>query len=163
MIVIVLISILAALAYPSLRKRIAEAHGREGVGQMRAIAGAQERFRSENLTYLDVSLASTLYPSETPSETRWHFRQPSHADYTRWEVLAPDIKVPTPYSFVSKAGLSGAALPANPMAPLAWPAVLSAGPWFYVYGVGDIDGDGIQQKMLCSSFAPEVIITNPGE
>lgn len=162
MVVIVLISVLAALAYPSLRKRIEEAHGREGVGQMRAIAGAQERFRSEHMMYLDVSPNNTLYPNPSPNTTRYHFRQPAHADYARWEVLAPEIKVPTPYSFLSRAGLAGATLPTNPMG-LAWPTTLPGGPWYYVYGVGDIDGDGVQQKMLVSSFEPQVVLTGAGE
>lgn len=162
MVVIVLLSILAALAYPALRKELEHAHGREGIGQMRAIAAAQERFRSEHLTYLNVSPTNALYPNKTPNETRFHFRQPSHEDYTRWEVFAPDIKVPTPYSFISRAGLSGAALPTNPMG-LASPTDLPAGPWYYVYGVGDIDGDGIQQRMFFSSFEPELTISNQGE
>lgn len=161
MVVIVLISVLAALAYPSLRKRIEEAHGREGVGQMRAIAGAQERFRSEHMIYLDVSQSENLYPNLAPNTTRFHFRQPGHDDYARWEVLAPEIKVPTPYSFITRSGLAGSALQTNPM-ELTWPA-LPGGPWYYVYGVGDIDGDGVQQRMLVSSFEPQVVVAEPGE
>ncbi len=162
MVVIVLISVLSALAYPSLRKRIEEAHGREGVGQMRAIAGAQERFRSEHMMYLNVSPENTLYPNPSPNTTKYHFRQPAHADYARWEVLAPEIKVPTPYSFVSRAGLAGVTLPTNPMG-LLWPDVLPGGPWYFVYGVGDIDGDGTPQRMLVSSFDPQVVVAEPGE
>lgn len=164
MIVIVLISILAALAYPSLRKRLEEAHGREGVIQMRAIAAAQERFRSENLTYLDVSVGGELYPNSTPSDARYNFRNPSGANYAGWEVLAPDIKVPTPYSFLTRAGLSGAAIQPDPHPMgLAWPAPPPAGPWYTIYGVGDIDADGVQQRMLLASFQQEVIVSDPGE
>jgi prepilin-type N-terminal cleavage/methylation domain-containing protein len=168
MVVIVLISILASLAFPSLRKRIEQARGRVGAVELGAIAAAQERFRSENMMYLDVSQAS-YYPVVTPGQLFRNFRMPGHTDNARWEVLGPAITEPTPYVFTTNAGLANAPLPAIDAALIAvmpggaLPANPTANQWFVVQGQGDLDGDATLQRMFTSSFDRTVYLVNEGE
>jgi prepilin-type N-terminal cleavage/methylation domain-containing protein len=170
MVVIVLISILASLAFPSLRKRIEQARGRVGAVELGAIAAAQERFRAENMMYFDVSASLTsFYPVATPTPQFRSFRQPSHVDYARWEVLGPLITEPTPYVFATMAGLANATLPVIDPALIAvmpgglMPANPTQNQWFVVQGQGNLDGDAKTQGMLMSSFDRTVYLLNEGE
>lgn len=168
MVVVVLIGVLAMLAFPSLSKRVEQARGRLGAVEMRAIAAAQERFRAENLVYLDVSSSLTAYfPVSAPSPSFRVFRDPNQP---LWEVLGPTITEATPYVFATKAGLSGEALPADVdvaaaavMPTPTFPVNATSNQWYVIQGVGDIDGDGIRQVMFSSSFDPTLYVANEGE
>ena len=52
MIVVVVIGILASIAYPSYRDNVTDAHRSECVGAMSALANAMERYYSVNGSYL---------------------------------------------------------------------------------------------------------------
>jgi len=168
MVVVVLIGVLAMLAFPSLRKRIEQARGRLGTIEMRAIAAAQERFRAENLVYLDVSASLTAYfPVAAPTTAFRLFRDP---DQPLWEVLGPTITEATPYVFATKAGLSGETLPVDidagavaVMPTPTFPANAISNQWYVIQGVGDLDGDGVHQVMFSSSFDPTLYVANEGE
>jgi type II secretory pathway pseudopilin PulG len=170
-VVVALISILSALAFPAVRKRILAARGRVGTVELRAIAGAQERFRAENLTYLDVSATlTTYYPIGIPDGRFRNFRDPAHSDHTRWEVLGPPITEATPYVFATKSGLSGAGLPAGIdaqaialMPGVAVPANATQNQWYVVQGQGNLDDDGTVQVMFTASFDPNAYMVNEGE
>jgi prepilin-type N-terminal cleavage/methylation domain-containing protein len=168
MVVVVLISVLSVLAFPSMRKRLEQARGRLGVIELRAIAAAQERFRAENLVYLDVSSSLTDYfPVAIPNGSFRTFRDPNKP---LWEVLGPTITELTPYVFATRAGIAGETLPADidplllgVMPSTPFPANANTNQWFVVQGRGDVDADGVPQVMLTSSFDPTIYLAQEGE
>src|SRR5690554_698086 len=62
MIVVVIIGIIASIAYPSYREHVKRGHETEAKGQMMAAAAALEGYRAKNFTYGGTlaSLAPTL-------------------------------------------------------------------------------------------------------
>lgn len=62
MIAVVIIGILAAIAYPSYREHIKRGHEAEAKGQMMEAAAALEALRAKNFTYAGADL-DTLAPS----------------------------------------------------------------------------------------------------
>lgn len=57
MIVVVILGILASIAYPSYRDNVTDAHRSECVGSMSALANAMERYYSVNGSYLGAAAA----------------------------------------------------------------------------------------------------------
>ena len=166
MVVIVVISVLSAIAYPSLRKQMLVARGREGVSLMQAIAAAEEGFRAEHMVYLTTSPTGLNYPTTTPTSTQYHFRQPTHPDYARWEVLAPELRSVTRHVFTVRAGLPGTTNAQFPAAPgtlsLPMPATAPS-PWYVIYGSADLDDDAKLQYVGTSNLNPTLVTTDLGE
>lgn len=167
MVVVVLVGVLAAIAIPVLRGRLESARGSAGLGAVRAIAAAQERFRSEHLVYLDVSSSMTDYfPRKVPGQFAAHFRSSDDADattYAAWEVLAPDIREKTQHVFATKAGLAGTTeFPLTTIPVPFWPAQ-AQGPWYVIQAAADLDGDGVQQILVLTSVEPTILMQNEGE
>jgi prepilin-type N-terminal cleavage/methylation domain-containing protein len=166
MVVIVMISILSAIAYPSLRRRLLVTRGREGVALMQTIALAEEGYRSEHMVYLTASPQGAFYPATTPSGNQMHFRQPGHADYARWEVLAPELRSLTWHGFQVTAGLPGPTAGQFPALDAALQLPLPAAAptaWFVIQGRADLDEDGTPQFIATSNLNPSLVTTDLGE
>lgn len=163
MVVVTIMGVLAALGFASFRTHIQRSHMTEGLAAIRAISGAQERFRAEHMVYLSVSTnLTTFYPAATPGKAHHRFENPSGNNHANWMDLAPAIPGTVAFGFATVAGLPGTTPPAVLLTtPVAWPATLE--PWYVVQGVADIDEDGTRTILVSSSLSERVAQENEGE
>src|SRR5690606_16893708 len=107
----------------------------EVVAMMQSIRAAQERFRSENTGYLDVSTTlESWYPMPTPDNKKWHWDQSGGNNYDRWRLLAPEVTAPVQAGYAVKAGpaFSAMAVPSTASKP-TWPAAADqTEPWYVI-------------------------------
>lgn len=164
MVVVVIMSVLALVGISIFRNYIFRSRGIEGVAMLRSIASAQERFRAENLVYLDVSSSLTsYYPSDTPGKRVFAWEGwTSHTDYANWRLLNPTSQGPVQFVYATKAGLAGATPPtvALPTQPV-WPERRQ--PWYVIQAVGDLDEDGELSTLVTTSFSEVILEDKPGE
>ena len=160
MAVVAILGILSALATVSLRRYLASSKNVEALAVMRAIAAAQERYRGEHMTYLNVSSSdlARYYPmaagSVGPDQFNWN--NPTGADATRWAELAVNVPQPVRFGYATVAGLPGTSFPVTGLATQpAWPTVVT-GPWYVIQAIGDPDDTGRTSLMVMSSFNDQI-------
>jgi len=166
MIVVVIMGVLAALGATSFREQMTRSKNTEALAMARSIAAAQEQYRAEHRTYLNVSSSLTsYYPTTSPGkEQRSFWGHASGAEYDRWVRLGPKAPGATRYGFAVVAGLPRANAPAGLLSEMTWPAAASVTqPWYVLRAIGDVDGDGTQNTIMLSSFSNQVFQTNVGE
>ena len=104
-----MVGVLAALAMVGYRKYLNSAHNAEAKAVIQMIRGAQETYRAEMLTYLNVSTGITSwYPQNAlPNDNRYAWVAPTHPDWANWAKLniAPDG--PVRFGYASIAGVGG--------------------------------------------------------
>lgn len=163
--VVLIVSVLATLAVYGVRKYILTAKSSEVYTMINAIRAAEEAFRDETFGYLAVSGAEyRLYPQQTPGTLKGHWRNTSHPDYGRWQVLGVDTQTAVQYGYAVNAGARGTAVATPPQTDYAfnWPSS-PADPWYVVLAAGDLDGDGEQSIFVASSFSSEVYVEHEAE
>ncbi len=175
MTVIVIVGVLAGLAIYGTRRYVFASRTAEAGEMINAIKTAQESYRSDAMTYLDVSGVhavsdmSGFAPSTAPGnfKTAWG----GGANAARWKQLnvRPDG---SPLYFVY--ACSAGELPANKVDDYdvagiwashavtnktitGWPpAALTAGSWYVVKAVGNLNGDKTSQLWVTASFTDQV-------
>jgi prepilin-type N-terminal cleavage/methylation domain-containing protein len=164
MVVVVMMSILATIAYNSFGGNLRTSKTTEAQGVIRSIAAAQNQFRAEHGVYLDVSGdLDTYYPTASANvgATKTTFYQPVGASplADRWRQLAPKVPALVQYGYATVAGLPGT-LPGQ--APtfgstqtVTWPANVVE-PWYAVQAIGDPAGSGQTQLLIVTSFNSKV-------
>lgn len=74
MIVVAVIAILAAIAYPSYQNQVRKSHRADAEGALLGLANAMERYYTENGRYVDSSSnpptlgSGGIYPSQSPTD-----------------------------------------------------------------------------------------------
>lgn len=167
MVVVLIMGILAAVGLSSFVQHTAHAKNTQALAVCRSIGVAQERYRTLNGVYLDVSGARTLnnpYPVADPGEVEYHFwGQTGHPTFLNWLELAPEVPVYVQYSFAVAAGLPGEAFPALGVAQApAWPAAVND-PWYVIKAIGDLDGDNENAFIIMTSFGDRIYQESIGE
>lgn len=165
MVVVLIMGILAAVGVSSFVQHTAQAKNTQALAVCRSIGVAQERYRTLNGVYLDVSGdLNTLYPTADPDDTVHHFwGRDSDATYLNWLELAPEVPVYVRYSYAVVAGLPGDGFPALGVAqPPAWPVTVND-PWYVIQAVGDLDGDNDNAFIIMSSFSDRIYQQSIGE
>jgi len=161
MVVVTIVTILATIAVMALGGHRNAAKTGETLAMMQSIRGAQERWRSENLLYLDVSLSGQWFPPGTPGNGRRSFMQAaaSHADGLQWIWLNPTSNPAVYGAFQTRAGMAGTAM----MSPLVggsgitWPvAADTKDAWYVIQGITDMDMDGHYGFFVASSLNGDV-------
>lgn len=167
--VVVIVGILAALAVYGVRKYIQSAKSSEPIQMIGAIKAAQEQYRADTFTYLDVSgshtlNSSTYYPTATPSKKVWGWGDTSTAQGAAFRSLGVTADAPVRFAYGCAAGSSSDAVPSPAMSYTVanWPAT-QFGPWYVVRAIGDLDADGVQSVFVSSSFTGSIVIDNEGE
>src|SRR5688572_13843789 len=90
--VVMIMGILATIGLTSFLGKMRESRTAEVRANLIAISAAQETFRAENGTFLDVSTSITsYYPTGSPGETVYSFYGHSHTDAANWARLRPRI------------------------------------------------------------------------
>ena len=175
MTVVTIVGILAVIGVASFRARVFGSKTTQALAMMQSIRAAEERWRADNLTYLNVTQTGTWYPATPTARTkRMFFSNTSpncgvpvvNTDDCRWKLLNPAITGPTEFGFMLTAGPPGTAMTAPQ--PQARPSNWNGWPtnnehWFVLQAIADADGDGVFAKFLSSSFRGDVYRENEGE
>lgn len=161
--VVTIMGILATIGVGSFLKHMRAGRTVEARASLKAIAAAQETFRAESGTYLDVSADLTnYYPTESPGDTLYSFYGHDAAnDSANWYRLKPRIQN-TRFGYACVAGLPGDTYPTLAIdQAVSWPTSVS--PWYVVQTLGDLDGDGNVSIGVGTSFSDVVIWQNEGD
>jgi type IV pilus assembly protein PilA len=167
MIVVAIVGILAALAVYGVRKYVIASKTSEATQMIGSIKSAQEAYRSDAFTYLDVSgthsLAdlSSFYPTTTPANRKYGWGDTTTAVGQRWRALnvAPAGAVYFTYGCAAGEATDPVAdyhtTGVNMTTVTNWPTN-SVGSWYVVKAVGDLDGDGVKQEWVSGSFTEQI-------
>ncbi len=168
MAVVVIVGILATIAAVGYRKYVNAAKASEGPNMINGIKAAQEAYRAETLTYLDVSgTLNTYYPSAAPlpaQKQQWGGGTTAVA--SNWRRLNVAVAGPVYFVYAAIAGNPGAVRTdgieiANP--PTFGNAVE---PWYLIQAKADLDGDGAGNPYtICmgSSFTTDIYCEGDGK
>lgn len=166
MLVVTLVGVLAALAVYGVRKYIYSSKTGEALDMIRAIKTAQETYRSETFTYLNVSTSfdaalSNFYPTSSPGRSVTAWGGGDETLSSRWKTLGVWPSAPVNYTYATVAGAAGTA-PAAPLFTVGnWPSAATGQPWYVVMAAGDLDGNGEHEYFASASFTGEIHSNQP--
>src|SRR5262249_54846637 len=96
MTVVVIVGVLATIGLASFRSRIFGSKTSQALAMIQSIRAAEERWRAENLTYLNVTHTATWYPATPAARTKRAFFNAGacgvpmpDSDDCRWKLLNP--------------------------------------------------------------------------
>lgn len=149
MVVVALVGILATIAVYGVRKYIFSSKTSEAVEMIGAIKAAEETYKDETFSYLDVSGALTkaaAYPSgftPGPSRAQWGG---TGTGSTGWSALGITAANPVVYAYACTAGKANTSPPSassdsGSITIANWPAT-QATPWYVVKAYSDLSGSG---------------------
>jgi type IV pilus assembly protein PilA len=170
MIIVVIMGILAGLAVYGVGKYVRAAKTGEAIQMIGSIKAAQESYKSETFTYLDVSGAKSLasmssfYPTTAPDGKLRGWGDVSTDVGKAWRSLGVEPDGPVRFAYGCAAGGAGDAVAAHGTSQTVanWPATLTA-PWYVVRAVGDLDADSTRSIYVSGSFTGQIIIDKEGE
>jgi prepilin-type N-terminal cleavage/methylation domain-containing protein len=165
MVVVVIMGVLAAVGFASLRKQVNSAWQAEGLGMVQSIRAAEERWRAEHMMYLNVSHPDEWYPADprdTPGELHSFFMEPGsgvHLDQEVWLQLRPTISGDVRFGYLVNAGYATEKMtvPSKPGPDVTWPDSPPDN-WYVIQAIGDTDGNGKCVYYRASSLDGEVFV-----
>ena len=170
MITVVIVGILAALAAYGVIKYINLSKSSEPIQMIGSIKAAQEAYRADMLSYLDVSgshdiTAASYFPATTTAGKKTRSWQEVVGSETPiglgFKRLGVNPDGPVRYIYASAAG-SVSEKPAGHQLPtesvLNWPTAAIGQPWYVVAAKGDMDGDGLDSAYAAASFTSQIFI-----
>ncbi len=166
MVVVVIVGVLATIGISMFRKHVYSSRSVEALAMIQSIRAAQESWRAENLTYLDVSTTmDSTYPMNIPGKTLYHWDQPAGNDFARWRLLAPTTSAPVQFGYTVKAGAPFTAIVApTSLGQPSWPVAADVTePWYVIQAKGDTNGDGNFAYFVAASLNGEIYRENEGE
>jgi type II secretory pathway pseudopilin PulG len=176
MAVVAIMAVLATLAISAFRRRAFASDVSKAQIVLRSIGAAEERFRSLNQVYLDVSsgaanAAQGWYPlSVVPKNQKVSFVNTTHADWNPagrkgWRHLNPPVTQPVDFVFKVNAGLPSTPINSVALATAALDYSAGSGtePWYVAQARADSDADGLYCVVVATSFAPQVRYVDEGE
>lgn len=165
MAVVVIVGILATLAAVGYRKYVNAAKASEAPQMINAIKAAEEAYRAETLTYLNVSTSLTdFYPEGAPlpaQKAQWGGGNTATAK--NWRILNVTVPGPVYFGYSAVAGGPGEDLPT--IADLKDKPTFDkpVEPWYLIEAKGDIDGDKSDFNVcLGSSYTTDVYCEGDG-
>jgi prepilin-type N-terminal cleavage/methylation domain-containing protein len=163
MTVVVIVGVLAMLGLVAYRRFITSSKTSEAIYMVGAIRSAEESFRAETLSYLDVGF-STYFPSDSPGKFKTAWSPDTSTPLGRnWAQLGARPDGPVYYGYRVGAGGAGATPPTltGLINGPTWPT--TTGPWYVIQAKGDVDGNGVYSYVAGSSFTSEIYVENEGE
>ncbi|HVU05369.1 MAG TPA: prepilin-type N-terminal cleavage/methylation domain-containing protein [Polyangiaceae bacterium] len=173
MVVVVIVGILGTIGVSVFRQQSFGSKSTEAYSMIQSIRSAEERWKAENLRYLNVSTPGQWYPAKPNGpEKRAFFRagtcvpDPNPSDDCRWKLLNPTVSGPVQFGYLVNAGgpqdaVTKLETEATPSGGLSFPA--SVDHWYVIQAIADADGDGVYAKFIASSFRPDVASDHEGE
>ncbi len=167
MIVVAIMSVLAALAVYGVRRYIESAKSHEATNMIKDIKEGQELYRRETHRYLQVSGNLTdYYPARPPWDAKIQWGGGDADLLKNWRTLNVHPDAPVYFSYASSAGVAGAT-PENPWTDVnpsrGTPWLATTEVWYVVKAIADLNGDGKKQAFVGSSFTSEIFSENEGE
>lgn len=167
MIVVAIVAVLATLAIYGVRKYVLVAKTAEPIEIINGIRAAQESYRDETFTYLNVSASiNTLHPA-APDDRKRSWATGGAGD-AAWNQLGVRVSSPVQFGYACVASGPGLAGNTVPVAGFGITANLNyptnpTSPWFVVRAVGDRDTDGVLATLIGSSFTDVIHAENEDE
>jgi general secretion pathway protein G len=173
MVVVVIVGILGVIGISSFRARVFGSKPAQALAMIQSIRAAEERWKGDNLTYLNVTRTSDWYPALPAGRVKRSFYNAGtcglpipDTDDCRWKLLNPASIGPVEFGFKVNAGPPSQAMtPPDSKAALtgftAWPA--SSDHWYVIQAIADANNDGLYSKFIASSLRGEVYRENEGD
>ncbi len=170
MAVVAIMGILATLAALGYRKYINSAKSSEAPQMINAIKAAEEAYRAETLSYLNVStsLTTDYYPAASPAaaaKIQWGGGASETAK--RWRILNVTVPGPVYFVYAAVAGGPGQALPQADTDLTGYPTFATpVEPWYLIQAKGDLDGSGpsgAYTVCLGSSYTTDIYCEGNGQ
>jgi len=171
MVVLLIMGVLATIGFAAVRRHVRAAWGAEALGMVQSIRAAQERWRSENMMYLNVSSpGASWFPLDPTASGNENMRSPfffppgtGHIDNDEWLALRPTVSGPVRFGYMVNAGH-----PDQPMTvPVAGPSVTWPSPppdnWYVIQALGDTDANGVASYYRASNLGGDILVENAGE
>ena len=164
MIVVAIVGVLAALGLVGFRKYLNASHSSEAVNMIGSIKAAQESYRAETLSYLNVSTSlDKFYPVQDPTDKKVGWGGDGN-DVANWRRLNVHADGAVLYSFATIAGLPNQAVTTGGIKVSQVPTFPTpVEPWYLIQAKGNVDGDSVYCYALASSFTSGVYIENDDE
>lgn len=176
MAVVAIMAVLAAIAIAAFRRTVFASDLSQAQIALRGIGAAEERFRSLNQVYLDVSSGPGnenvgWYPQASiPRNQKVSFQNDTHPDWNPvgrrgWRYLNVPVTRPVEFVFKVNAGLPSTPIESVALATttLGYSANSGTEPWYVAQARADADGDGTYCVVVATSFMPQVRFENEGE
>jgi type IV pilus assembly protein PilE len=179
--VLVIVAVLATLAFVMYRRHVKAAHMSEATQISGSIRAGQNAYKAENGLYADVSTdTSSFYPSQNPGAfaTQWGGPCSACNKAEGWRDINVNPGGPVMFGYATVAGVGAAAVspkvgaPKAPssMAALKGPAsggldkaIGATDPFFTTVAWGDTDGDGNATVVMSYSHTSEIIVLSDGD
>jgi prepilin-type N-terminal cleavage/methylation domain-containing protein len=173
MVVVVIVGILGVIGISSFRSRVFGSKPVQALAMIQSIRAAEERWKGDNLTYLDVTRTAAWYPAMPAGRVKHAFYNSGtcglpipDTDDCRWKLLNPTSIGPVEFGFKVNAGP-----PSQPMTPPDSLATLTGFPgwppnpdhWYVIQAIADGNGDGKYSKFIASSIRSDVGRENEGD
>jgi hypothetical protein len=177
MTVVVIVGVIAAIGMVALRNRVFGSKATEAFAMMQSIRVAQERWKAENLQYLDVSPNGTWFPADPRADVKgikrsFYVAPGSHPDAARWVALRPVAPGPVEFGYLANAGLPTTAMKIPAINSIDWPPPCSATTappacngehWYVIQAIADLDHDGVPAYFLAAHLKGDIFRLNEGE
>jgi prepilin-type N-terminal cleavage/methylation domain-containing protein len=169
MTVVIIVGVLATIGIVAFRQQLLGSRSTQAVAMIQSIRAAEERWKSENLRYLDVSTGTAWYPADPRKDSKriersFHTAVGAHIDEAKWKALNPTVTGPTEFGFLVNAGGPDDAMTAPAIIPpgfTSWPA--NGEHWYVIQAIADVNHNGIPAYFLASSLNGEVLRLNEHE
>jgi prepilin-type N-terminal cleavage/methylation domain-containing protein len=162
MVIVVIVGILALIATYSVRKYVTASKTSEATEMIATIKAAQESYKDETFTYLNVtSSLDTYYPANaTPGRAKVQWGGGDATISGNWQALGVNAANPVLFVYSCVSGASGSAPPApggaaSDITVGNWPATVNS-PWYVVKAEADFDGDGRHTVFVGTSFTGDI-------
>lgn len=165
MIVVAVVGVLATLAVYGVGKYIRSSKTGEAIQMIGAIKAAQESYKSETFTYLNVSSSLADYYPAAPDARAHLWGDISTNAGKGFRTLGVSADAPVRFGYASTAG-SASTPPSGHGTSLTitgWPTAAMNRPWYVVRAASDLDGDGTLGYFVSASFLGQIAVDKEGE
>ena len=163
MAVVVIMGVLSTLAVVGYRKYLNSARSNEAVHMVGAIRAAEESYRSETLSYLDVSTSlDNYYPTTTPKDQKVQWGGGTSEVARKWRVLNVTTDGAVYFGYSVIAGPPGpVVVKGTPGIPITTTTAVE--PWYIIQAKGNVNGDSVFSYCIGTSFNNQLYWKNEGE
>jgi len=177
MTVVGIVSILAIVGLVAVRNRVFGSKSTEALAMMESIRAAEERWKAENLQYLDCSPTGLWFPADPTKDTRamkrsFYVPAGGHADAACWTMLRPVAVGPVEFGYLVNAGPPSVPMKVPEQHVIDWPPPCNATTsppecngdhWYEIQAIADLNHNGISAYFLASHLKADILRVNEGE
>jgi prepilin-type N-terminal cleavage/methylation domain-containing protein len=165
MIVTVIVGVLAVLAVYGVSKYIASSKTGEAIQMIGSIKAAQESFKDETFSYLNVTGDLTkFYPTNSkPGQIKVGWGGAGEGA-TNWKALGVNPGGAVLFQYACSAGTAAQNVesPGSDIPLGNWPTALGQ-PWYAVKAVADLNAGGSRTVYVAASFTNQIFSAHEGE